>query len=180
MRSGLAGMTVPGAAGTIALVATLGLGLLPGVAMTAGGLTGLDDGVIEGGTVRRPDAAAAVAATHRGLNGACLALGAVIGAAGYRLGATPDGWAMGLAAAVAVVVVLRARLLPLAPQRLAVPPRQRFARLDVLKFQAVMRPGAAVRMALDWQPASCTLAFRLTSDAGSHASGKIVFHPAVS
>ena len=116
---GLAGMTVPGAAGTIALVATLGLGLLPGVAMTVGGLTGLDDRVIEGGTVRRPDAAAAVAATHRGLNGACLALGAVIGAAGYRLGATPDGWAMGLAAAVAVVVVLRARVLPLAPQRLA-------------------------------------------------------------
>lgn len=116
---GLTGMTVPGAAGTIALVATLGLGLLPGVAMTVGGLTGLDDRVIEGGTVRRPDAAAAVAATHRGLNGACLALGAVIGAAGYRLGATPDGWAMGLAAAVAVVVVLRARVLPLAPQRLA-------------------------------------------------------------
>ncbi|WP_186426567.1 AMP-binding protein [Cupriavidus metallidurans] len=71
-------------------------------------------------------------------------------------------------------------VMALAPQRLAVPPRQRFARLDVLKFQAVMRPGAAVRMALDWQPASCTLAFRLTSDAGSHASGKIIFHPAVS
>ncbi|HBO78096.1 MAG TPA: AMP-dependent synthetase, partial [Cupriavidus sp.] len=30
-------------------------------------------------------------------------------------------------------------VMALAPQRLAVPPRQRFARLDVLKFQAVMR-----------------------------------------
>jgi 3-hydroxymyristoyl/3-hydroxydecanoyl-(acyl carrier protein) dehydratase len=71
-------------------------------------------------------------------------------------------------------------VMALAPQRLAVPPRQRFARLDVLKFQAVIRPGATVRLALDWQPAACALTFRFTSDAGSHASGKIIFHPAVS
>ncbi|WP_019449371.1 AMP-binding protein [Cupriavidus sp. BIS7] len=71
-------------------------------------------------------------------------------------------------------------VMALAPQRLAVPPRQRFARLDVLKFQAVIRPGATVRLAITWQPDACALAFRLTSDAGSHASGKIVFHPAVS
>jgi len=71
-------------------------------------------------------------------------------------------------------------VMALAPQRLAVPPRQRFARLDVLKFQAVIRPGATVRLAITWQPDAWALAFRLTSDAGSHASGKIVFHPAVS
>jgi len=71
-------------------------------------------------------------------------------------------------------------VMALAPQRLAVPARHRFARLDVLKFQAVIRPGATVRLALAWQPSACALAFRLTSDAGSHASGKIVFHPAVS
>jgi 3-hydroxymyristoyl/3-hydroxydecanoyl-(acyl carrier protein) dehydratase len=71
-------------------------------------------------------------------------------------------------------------VMALAPQRLAVPPRQRFARLDVLKFQAVIRPGATVRLAITWQPDACALVFRLTSDAGSHASGKIVFHPAVS
>lgn len=116
---GSAGMTVAGSAGAIALTGTLAVGLLPGVAMTVGGLTGLDDRVIEGGSVGRPDAGAALAATHRGLNGACLALGAVVGAAGYLLGGTGDGWAMGLAAALAVVIVLRARVLPLAPQRLA-------------------------------------------------------------
>lgn len=69
-------------------------------------------------------------------------------------------------------------VMALAPERLAVPPRERFARIDALKFQAVIQPGATVRMALTWQPAAQALAFRFTSDAGSHASGKIIFHPA--
>ncbi|PLP99300.1 AMP-dependent synthetase [Cupriavidus pauculus] len=68
-------------------------------------------------------------------------------------------------------------VMALAPERLAIPPRERFARLDMLKFQAVIRPGTRVRLALAWQPAECVLGFRLTSDAGPHASGKIVFHP---
>lgn len=71
-------------------------------------------------------------------------------------------------------------VMALAPQRLAVPPRERFARIDMLKFQAVIRPGATLRMALTWQPAAGALGFRLTSDAGAHASGKIIFHPVAS
>ncbi|WP_066737344.1 AMP-binding protein [Cupriavidus sp. D384] len=71
-------------------------------------------------------------------------------------------------------------VMALAPERLAIPPRERFARLDMLKFQAVIRPGTRVRLALAWQPAECVLGFRLTSDAGAHASGKIVFHPVAS
>lgn len=71
-------------------------------------------------------------------------------------------------------------VMALAPERLAIPPRDRFARLDLLKFQAVIRPGTRVRLALAWQPAECVLGFRLTSDAGAHASGKIVFHPVAS
>lgn len=116
---GLAGLSTADSAGVVGLTAALGLGLLPGIAMTVSGLTGLDDRLIEGGSIGRPDAADALAATHRGLNGACIAFGAVIGAAGFVLGSTPDGWAMGLAGALAVVVVLRTRVLPLAPQRLA-------------------------------------------------------------
>ena len=116
---GLLGLTAPESAGIVGLVAILGLGLLPGIAMSVSGLTGLDDRLIEGGSIRRPDAADALATTHRGLNWACIAFGAVIGAAGFVLGSTPDGWAMGLAGALAVVVVLRTRVLPLAPQRLA-------------------------------------------------------------
>nr|WP_315592849.1 AMP-binding protein [uncultured Cupriavidus sp.] len=68
-------------------------------------------------------------------------------------------------------------VMALAPQKLGVPPRDRFARLDTLKFQSVIRPGTKVRMALTWQPDACVLGFRLTSEAGPHASGKIVFHP---
>lgn len=116
---GLAGLSTTGSAGIVGLAGTLGLGLLPGVAMSVSGLTGLDDRLIEGGSIGRPDAADALTATHRGLNWACIALGLVIGAAGFVLGSTPDGWAMGLAAALAVVVLLRTRVLPLAPQRLA-------------------------------------------------------------
>jgi len=68
-------------------------------------------------------------------------------------------------------------VMALAPQRLPVPARDRFARLDTLKFQAVIRPGSTVRLALAWQADTRALGFRLTSDAGPHASGKIVFHP---
>ncbi|WP_037024755.1 AMP-binding protein [Cupriavidus sp. GA3-3] len=63
----------------------------------------------------------------------------------------------------------------LAPQRLPVPPRERFLRLDVLKFQGIIRPGSQVRLDLEWQPARLALAFRLTSASGPHASGRIVF-----
>ena len=116
---GLAGMSPLVSAGIVALAGALGLGLLPGVAMTAAGLTGLDDRVIEGQVVPRSDAAEAVAATHRGLNGACVAFGLITAAAGFVLATSTDAWAIGLAAAIAVLVTLRSRVLPLAPQRLA-------------------------------------------------------------
>ncbi|WP_354686488.1 AMP-binding protein [Cupriavidus necator] len=69
-------------------------------------------------------------------------------------------------------------VMALAPQRLPVPPRDRFLRLDVLKFQGVIRPGSQVRLDLEWLPEKASLAFRLTSAAGPHASGRIVFRSA--
>jgi acyl-coenzyme A synthetase/AMP-(fatty) acid ligase len=71
-------------------------------------------------------------------------------------------------------------VMTLAPQRLDVPPRARFARIDALKFQAAIRPNATIRMALTWRAQASALDFRLTSHAGSHASGKIIFHTAAS
>ncbi|HYG05272.1 MAG TPA: AMP-binding protein [Stenotrophomonas sp.] len=50
-----------------------------------------------------------------------------------------------------------------------------FQRMDVLKFQRVLRPGDSVRMSLQWNAAQQTLAFRLVSAHGPHASGKVVF-----
>lgn len=66
----------------------------------------------------------------------------------------------------------------LAEQVLPVPARERFARLDALKFQQVIRPGDVVELALDWQPERLTLGFRLSSAAGPHASGRVVYRGA--
>jgi acyl-CoA synthetase (AMP-forming)/AMP-acid ligase II len=48
-------------------------------------------------------------------------------------------------------------------------------RVEQLKFQALVRPDLRVRLALDWTPATGVLAFRYTSEAGTHASGRFVF-----
>ncbi|MDG2525344.1 AMP-binding protein [Stenotrophomonas sp. HITSZ_GD] len=50
-----------------------------------------------------------------------------------------------------------------------------FQRMDVLKFQRVLRPGDQVRMSLQWNPAQQVLGFRLVSGHGPHASGRVVF-----
>lgn len=115
----LAGLAPLVIAGVMAVLGALGLGVLPGVAMVASGLTGLDDRVIEGATLPRSDAADAVAATHRGLNWAAASFALVTAVAGFQLATLHDGWGLGLAAATAIVVALRTRVLPLAPQRLA-------------------------------------------------------------
>lgn len=66
-------------------------------------------------------------------------------------------------------------VMTLAPQALPVPSRTAFMRLDVLKFQGIIRPGMQVRMDLEWHADKHALAFRLTSDAGPHASGRVAF-----
>jgi type VII secretion integral membrane protein EccD len=116
---GAAGLPPLHAAGLVALAGALGVGLLPGIAMAASGLTGLDDRVIEGELVARPAAAEAVDATHRGLSAACIGFGLVTAAAGFLLATSLDPWALGLGTAIVVVLLLRTRVLPLAPQRLA-------------------------------------------------------------
>jgi len=67
-------------------------------------------------------------------------------------------------------------VMALAPQKLPVPPRQHFAGMDILKFHAVIRPNTRVRVELIWHADLHALGFRLSSDAGHHASGKFVFH----
>lgn len=116
---GAFGLPLQHSAGMVAVIGAIGVGLLPGVAMAASGLTGLDDRVIEGAVVPRPDAVQAVAATHRGLTWACIAFGLITAAAGFVLATGTDPWGLGLAASIAVVLLLRTRVLPLAPQRLA-------------------------------------------------------------
>ena len=49
-----------------------------------------------------------------------------------------------------------------------------FIRMDVLKFQALMLPGHAVTLALDWNPEKSTLTFKFTSDKAVYSSGRVV------
>jgi hypothetical protein len=52
--------------------------------------------------------------------------------------------------------------------------RGNLARLEVLKFQALMLPGHTVQLALDWNAERSTLTFKYTSKAVSYSSGRVV------
>ena len=53
------------------------------------------------------------------------------------------------------------------------PPR--FLRMEALKFQQVLRPGARVTLSLEWLPEKGALQFRYQSAVGTHASGRVSF-----
>ncbi|CAM3648655.1 AMP-binding protein [Corallococcus sp. ZKHCc1 1396] len=57
-------------------------------------------------------------------------------------------------------------------EHFALPPD--FLRLETLKFQQVIPPGTHLTLELTWAAESGRLGFKLTSDAGAHASGRIV------
>lgn len=59
----------------------------------------------------------------------------------------------------------------------ALPPR--FLRMETLKFQQVLRPGARVNLSLEWLPEKGALQFRYQSVAGTHASGRVLFGKAL-
>ncbi|RKI61427.1 4-coumarate--CoA ligase [Corallococcus sp. AB049A] len=62
--------------------------------------------------------------------------------------------------------------LMLGREHFALPPD--FQRIETLKFQQVIPPGAQLTLELTWAKESGRLGFKLTSAAGSHASGRIV------
>ena len=51
----------------------------------------------------------------------------------------------------------------------------RFLRAEALKFQKTVPPGTQLRLVLQWKGETGTLGFQYTSEAGAHASGRIVF-----
>jgi acyl-CoA synthetase (AMP-forming)/AMP-acid ligase II len=50
-------------------------------------------------------------------------------------------------------------------------------RMETVKFQHLVRPGAKLQVELDWQPAAAQLAYRFVSGLGVHASGRLRFQP---
>ncbi|MDM8084213.1 EsaB/YukD family protein [Cellulomonas cellasea] len=111
---------VPGAVGSIAVGCVLVLGLLPGVAMTVSGLNGLDDRAVSGDRPARDRVVLAVQDTYRALTSSTISVCGVAAVTGWALVVQDGALSALLGGVVAALVALRARVLPLAPQRLAV------------------------------------------------------------
>ncbi|WP_241777730.1 secretion protein snm4 [Streptomyces sp. CT34] len=107
----LAGPTPTGAA--VGFLSVLALGALPRLALTAAGLTRLDDRHSGGTPVSRHQVAAALGATHRGLAPATVAMAASAGAAGVLVAGDGGIWAQLTAVLLSVVLFSRARAYPL-------------------------------------------------------------------
>jgi acyl-CoA synthetase (AMP-forming)/AMP-acid ligase II/3-hydroxymyristoyl/3-hydroxydecanoyl-(acyl carrier protein) dehydratase len=54
-----------------------------------------------------------------------------------------------------------------------------FLRLEALKFQRVVRPGATITLQLNWSAEHARLGFSYHSEHGAHASGRVVFAEAM-
>lgn len=102
--------------GVVAVASIAVCGLLPSVAMSTAGLTGLDDQVSGGAPVARGRVLTALDDAYRALDWTTAAVSAPIALAGAALVADDDPWAIGLGAATVVVAALRTRAFPLAVQ----------------------------------------------------------------
>ncbi|MFF4159439.1 type VII secretion integral membrane protein EccD [Streptomyces sp. NPDC001678] len=97
----------------MAVVSVVVLGLLPRLALMAAGLTGLDDKRSGGASVSRHEVETALAATHRGLALATVAVAVSAAAGGLLAVTTATPWTVALAAVLAVVLLSRSRAFPL-------------------------------------------------------------------
>ncbi|MBL1116390.1 type VII secretion integral membrane protein EccD [Streptomyces sp. 110] len=103
----------------LAVVSVVALGLLPRLALTAAGLTGLDDRRSGGVSVSRHEVVTALAATHRGLVFATLVTAASATAAGLLAVGDSSPWTVPLTAVLAIVLLSRSRAYPLAAEVVA-------------------------------------------------------------
>ena len=108
-----------GALGITAVVAVVLAGLLPWYAMSASGLTGLDDQIVDGRRGRRNDVLLTVTDAYRTLTVATFAVSVPIAITSAALLASRNLWAVGLGVAVLVITASRTRAMPLASQGFA-------------------------------------------------------------
>ncbi|WP_442817518.1 type VII secretion integral membrane protein EccD [Streptomyces sp. NBC_01296] len=97
----------------MAVVSLVVLGLLPRLALMAAGLTGLDDRRSGGASVSRHEVETALAATHRGLVLATVAVAVSAMAGGLLAVTSPSWWTVLLASVMVVVLLSRSRAFPL-------------------------------------------------------------------
>ncbi|UPL13734.1 ubiquitin family protein [Microbacterium galbinum] len=110
------GMRHDQAAAVIGVVAAVLLGLVPWLALSASGLTGLDHRAAESADLPRPAALGAVSDAYRTLDWVVAVLAAVLALCGIVLWMTDAVWPRLLAASLALVVLLRSRAFPLRSQ----------------------------------------------------------------
>lgn len=96
----------------MAVVSLVVLGLLPRLALMAAGLTGLDDRRSGGASVSRHEVETALAATHRGLVLATVAVAVSAMAGGLLAVTSPSWWTVLLASVMVVVLLSRSRAFP--------------------------------------------------------------------
>ncbi|QIG39226.1 hypothetical protein G5T42_06775 [Microbacterium sp. 4R-513] len=100
-------------AGTIAAFAT---GPLPWIALSAAGLTRLDQGVAAGERLERPRASASIDDAYSALTWSVVAVSTVLAVTGVTLVLASELWSGLLALAFALVAALRSRAFPLRAQ----------------------------------------------------------------
>ncbi|MEU8583629.1 EsaB/YukD family protein [Streptomyces abikoensis] len=103
----------------MAVVSVVALGLLPRVALMAAGLTGLDDRRSGGASVSRHEVETALAATHRGLVLATVAVAASAAAGGLLAVTAISWWTVLLTSVLMVVLLSRSRAFPLVAEVVA-------------------------------------------------------------
>ena len=102
-----------------AVAAVVVCGLLPWYALSASGLTGLDDQVLAGRPSRRNDVLNTVGAAYRTLSWSTVAVAVPLGAGAALLVRSTNRWAMILGLMVIAVTALRTRAFPLIVQQFA-------------------------------------------------------------
>ncbi|TYB43617.1 type VII secretion integral membrane protein EccD [Actinomadura chibensis] len=133
---GAVGLDAPRTAAVLAPVCVVLLSTVLRLALTASGLTSLDDRRGAGEPVRRGDVVSAFDDAHRSLVFATVAVAVAAAAAGLGALSRFDGWTCALAGLLAVVVASRARMFPLVVQKSA-----------LLTAAAAITIGLAVRCA---------------------------------
>ena len=115
----LFGVGLAPTAGVVAALGVLVLGVLPSLAVSASGLASLDDEVIAGSLPGRDRVAASLQESFRITGWAVVAVAVWVGPAVALLLAAGDLWTTMLGVAVALVTMLRTRVVPMAVPRWA-------------------------------------------------------------
>jgi type VII secretion integral membrane protein EccD len=119
MAGAAAGLPAGRLAACASVIIVISIGVLPRLALVSSGLATLDDRRSAGSPVSRHDVADALAAAHRGLVIATATVAAVAALTGILLARAAGDWTVPLALLLALVLVSRARVFPIAMQVVA-------------------------------------------------------------